>query len=885
MHLTLNVLLSLLIQAKRTGKGKIGNGRMLIMLLQVIADTTHPELSAERSLLRVFSDEPVKSRAYQKIDKQLVKFIPTGKPYPYEKLGFKRFEDSIGNLQAYSCYLLSMHQCCEELLDPEKQESLVYTILELLRTDPAVTDILYGAKYLQKETLFGSPAHPKKICLAALLLGLLYQTHQKPNECGDSVARMKVPHLLQFHLAYPSGNYRDRTESLNVLLDPDAPVTLEYSICNTAEKLKKQNDNKKFFPLDLYDRNGNKTNIPDFGHIILYGQGGIGKSTFLSQMKSDHTCFLMPLFQYRSCTIPAYQPNLSNWILLQILLKYHYQNCCCTYEACAAAEGADTVLRQLHELEHLLSGQPVNNLPNYMLMLDGINEVLPDERSALLDEIERISKEWRNVRLIVTGRNIPPVPFFHNFHPIEVGGITDDALDTILPVNSAHRNLLKLPLFLNIYNAANQDGILLNRACLIDAYVNRLIDTVHDRLKQPILRFLVMYVLPIAANRMAQRQQLFMERADFSDAINHAISIFVNDERIYQNVLYPQQMTKKSLPFGSERDELIDLIVSQICLVQIDSADPKILFFSHQYFRDFFAAKYIVNLLNALHTGYADMPEQLSVLFHKYSLGHLWYPEELIDIYRLIGELAGDDVNQAEEDFIYQETILDTVLDWSRQFDTFRVTENIIRTMAAVRNNVICGVNFSGTALPLYLLCNLKFSRNGEDACDFMRCQVNLIGLIDGNICCKTISPDGTKILLALEDQYALLLDANSKAVLHEYDFSDAYPPWSEFDTAVFSQNSQYCAIVINGTAILIDTQTGAIIHTDKPLSEYGISLPNEIPYMEKQPITTLGSDFLTQLYRNLPNFRGCDFSKSAFLMENTKAFLQDFGAEFYMEK
>ena len=38
---------------------------MLIMLLQVIADTVHPELSAERNMLRIFSDEPVKSRAYQ----------------------------------------------------------------------------------------------------------------------------------------------------------------------------------------------------------------------------------------------------------------------------------------------------------------------------------------------------------------------------------------------------------------------------------------------------------------------------------------------------------------------------------------------------------------------------------------------------------------------------------------------------------------------------------------------------------------------------------------------------------------------------------------------------------------------------------------------------
>ena len=854
---------------------------MLIMLLQVIADPVHPELSAERNMLQIFSDEPVKSRAYQKIDKQLVKFIPSGKPYPFEQIRLSKFEQTIGNVQRYSSYLLKMQQCCEELLDPEKTESLIYTILEILRTDAAFSDILYGARYIPKEMLFGTPAHPKKICSAALLLGLLYQVHQNPDIGECNIALMKTPYLLQIHLVIPLGSYRDRTEALIALLDPNAPVSLEQSICKTASKMNIPVDIVEIYPLDLREQNGNKADIPERGHIFLYGQGGSGKTTFLSQMKTENTCFMLPLFQYVSCVIPAYQPEISSRILLQILLKYHYQNYYRTYKACAAAEGADTVLRQLHELEKLLSIQPVNGLPNYTLMLDGINEVQPDERSALLDEIECICRKWHNVRLSVSGRNIPPAPLFQRFHPIEVCGITDDTLNALVPVDTAYRNLLKTPLFLHIYKSANQE-IPPNRARLTECYVNRLIDSVHDKTVLPTLRFLVLYVLPFAANHMAQRQRMFLERADLADAIDRAAGFFVNDERIYQNVLYPQQITKKSLPLGSDKDELIDWIVSQISLLQIDSADMKILYFSHQYFRDFFAAKYTVNLLNALHTGYANAPEQLADLFHKYELGHLWYPEEMREIYRLIGELAGDDCNQADDDFLYQETILDTALHWSRQFDTFRVTEDIIRTMAAVRNNIICGVNFSGTSLPLYLPCNLKFSRNGEDACDFIGAHVNLIGLIDGNICCMTKSPDGTKILLALEDQYALLLDAESKAVLHEFDFSDEHSPWSEFDTVVFSQDSQTCAIIINGKITLIDVQTGNIIRNVKPLCDYGITLPDDIPYSEKQPIATLGTGFLTQLYRNLPHFRGCDFTDAVFLMDHTKEFLQDFGAEIY---
>ena len=236
---------------------------MLIMLLQVIADSMHPELSAERNMLHIFSDEPVKSRAYQKIDKQLVKFIPAGKPYPYEQIRFTIFEQSIGNIQCYSQYLMKMQQCCEELLDPEKTESLIYTILEILRIDAAFSDILYGAQYIPKEMLFGTPAHPKKICPAALLLGLLYQAHQNPYICECTVTLMKAPYLLQFHLVNPSGSYRDRTEALTALLDPDAPVSLEQSICKTASKMNIPVDIGEIYPLDLREQNGNKEDIPE----------------------------------------------------------------------------------------------------------------------------------------------------------------------------------------------------------------------------------------------------------------------------------------------------------------------------------------------------------------------------------------------------------------------------------------------------------------------------------------------------------------------------------------------------------------------------------------------------------------------------------------------
>lgn len=72
----------------------------------------------------------------------------------------------------------------------------------------------------------------------------------------------------------------------------------------------------------------------------------------------------------------------------------------------------------------------------------------------------------------------------------------------------------------------------------------------------------------------------------------------------------------------------------------------------------------------------------------------------------------------------------------SRQFNTFRTTENVINTMSAVRGNVICGVNFSDTSLPLSIPRNLKFSMNGDEPCRFNGCLVMLLEILcdyDGN--------------------------------------------------------------------------------------------------------------------------------------------------------
>ena len=52
--LNLNTLLSLIFQCKKTGSGKLGNGRIYVKLMQIIADREIETISSELGILRKF---------------------------------------------------------------------------------------------------------------------------------------------------------------------------------------------------------------------------------------------------------------------------------------------------------------------------------------------------------------------------------------------------------------------------------------------------------------------------------------------------------------------------------------------------------------------------------------------------------------------------------------------------------------------------------------------------------------------------------------------------------------------------------------------------------------------------------------------------------------
>lgn len=782
MKLTLRTLLFLIIQAKKTGSGKLGNGRMLVQFLLTFADHDGCERSDERNILRKFCDDAMLADAYKSMNRRVDRFLHEGKGYPHDKFTFTNFERNMGDIARYRVHLSRMAEVCTHVLDESKIEPLVYTLLEILRQDDAIQHIPYGCGFLLKSALFGTFAHPKKICPESLLLGLFYLTHRDFSmEYSENIKLLTLPEKLPFHVV----RYEKRRFStldhgdLENLLHPEYPLSLRENLHENAKRpyavteirTADFSDFTHIYPLEFRSTDGTKNTLPKEGNVFIYGTGGVGKTTILLEeirrnAETDEVYFLLSSQRFHVQNIPKFRPYQSSWILSQLLLKYHYQYEFHTLEACIADEGEDAVLQQLSQLHALLTGCPNGWEPQYTVLLDGFNEISAGLQTMLIQELEYCLTEWRNVRFVITGRNVPHHEIFRNFGKIEILGITEEGISDIckghpeIPCNPQIIEILRIPLFLKLWLSQNPKDEL-NRGRLLDAYVSGFSGSEE-------MRFAVQYILPFAAKKMAGHGRFVMERAELSEAVDAAFSVYLEDERIFQNLLTPQDFHKKSLQ--ECREHLIDLLLTEICFLSpVVKKSPKIQF-THQYFRDYFAAKHIVNLIAALDAGYGNCcDEDEERIFTEFRLGHIWFPDRETEIYRMIGEILGDDRNRYHEDFWYEETPLDGLLDRARRYDAFRVTENVIRTMAAARDNLLCGVDFSGTSLPLHLPCGVKFSKNGEEACDFSGCRVYDIGFVDSELECVAASKDGTKQLLRSEDGYGLLWDAENRVVLAEY--------------------------------------------------------------------------------------------------------------------
>ena len=213
-----------------------------------------------------------------------------------------------------------------------------------------------------------------------------------------------------------------------------------------------------------------------------------------------------------------------------------------------------------------------------------------------------------------------------DFYKIEVCGITDSERDAVLydfsdiSGNKSLMDILKIPMFLNMYLESNSDE-LNTRGEILDFYImnwksksSEIFETGNEN---DTIQFIVQYILPCAAKNMLDKYNSFkyierskisyeIIRGDLLKVIDKTFGIYILDEYVYQSYIAPKGFRKKILLQSREKVDFIELILDNIGLMRVSENDSTNLHFVHQYFRDYFAAKHILNLLEIVDTSYKE---------------------------------------------------------------------------------------------------------------------------------------------------------------------------------------------------------------------------------------------------------------------------------------
>lgn len=825
MRLNISVFLKLLFEAKKQGKGRIGRGKAYIRLIEIITG----------------EDNFVSYSAFGgNIDRFLLRLMRNETEYPYTLFNLEEFSSCTDNFAKAKKYLLSMKQFCEEVLDDKKINTLIYDLLEIIKADSSIKTLIYGDKIIDKAVLQGSPIHPKQVCVEALLLAILYHVHKNPStENADSISLTDIPEQIYFK----SVHFEDKNSLLT-----DVAIDLGEFISNNSER---SIPAVSEYDIEMRCKGEIITELPCKNHLFIHGTGGVGKTMLLrSIIGKDERIYL-----YLNLKDSSYG------ILLRILLKYRYLGEYKDYHEYCIFEGESTAVQELHELEKLFKNTSFNSEPKYVLLLDNINEARED----ILNEITTAINEWRNVRIIMSGRKVPRERIFDNLDKVEVSGVPDIELNEYENIDASIKALLKLPPILNAFKSGKYTTV----GELLEYYFMQYEMSRYS--DNTAVSFMIEIVLPFIAKRMKDDKYTPLKRSDVFKIMGTITKLMLNNDSVYLNYIVPKGYNEESLPTG--RDELINIIIDTgIVIFDDDGA----LSFERIIYRDYFAAKYAINVIEMLDKSFGEGDiDGKSELFCALHFGDVWFSDN--SIYRLIGEIVGDYRNTSDSAHYYK-TPLDTLLKMCREFGCFRTTENIIKAMASVRSNEICDVDFFNTSMPLLIPSYIKFSdKDGELPCTFINCMFMFINLLEP-LKFSASSDNNKYILAAFENAYFVLWDTENEQIVWENEFSECVDEFWEFDCAEFTDNGRFILISNSNGHLKIETSSGDLCGRYSHEECYSQSYEE---YSENNcvPQNVVDEELRLKILQQLPHFKNCDFTGVDFAQEDYRKILSLMGA------
>lgn len=333
--------------------------------------------------------------------------------------------------------------------------------------------------------------------------------------------------------------------------------------------------------------------------VFLYGDGGMGKSTTLY----DYMC--------QAASVTPIYIELSQYRFIDrdtsFVFKKIFEDICKKFIDVAGFINHEELSRVEDILmESLMSLDPNDPRPQYVLLLDGYNEISKNDRGAFDNEIANIIDTWKNCRIVITGRNLPTdfegkeIPTYEHFSRFEFIGISEEERKSLIEAKYPKRiekiqqderlwDVLRIPMFMGMFIQfdnnlfdSDRDVSIHTRGEILDHFImkteadaaEQIAKRQNENSEDALLRtFLVQFVLPFVASNFDNKRimsnkfdamfelitngNLLYLTKKYGDlglsVFNKAICVFKPSAILLQSTIEKYNASKKSIK--EEREE------------------------------------------------------------------------------------------------------------------------------------------------------------------------------------------------------------------------------------------------------------------------------------------------------------------------------------------
>ncbi len=623
-----------------------------------------------------------------------------------------------------------------------------------------------GTELSDEQFLFWNDSFEKEVAVHNSLFNYLQSKCQHMTNNYGTSTNLKQKIWTASQISYKnSRNEGNRFYSLNILkqLLPDGYIEETQFITQA-----KSRDGNIIPIMDIYLESNN--------NIAIVGNGGIGKTTFLQQIlentfettDSNLETTSVPIFiELNRCPqhiLDWYDDALrkTNFItryIAQLIEKHSSLN--------------SVSIQTLDEIEKEFQRYPEDNIPEYVLLLDGFNEVKSDTefRQVLSNEIAMLSK-YPNVRIVTTSRETHAAYFAIDFETIRVVGINQETIlshlaecefnDIMIGNIKACKPLmecLSTPLYLCMFTAQKTEyqylpetaGEILHRFFHENSdFYNvkeRFINSQILDFKKNQIDFIIDFIIPYIGWVYETQNVFYMNEQDFIRTIESAFfcvnKLFIDNIKCpFSNFDYKTQDIKKAAEsfMLSENEINIDRVIAgiynhlgivyQYTINEGDYNNRRRYSFCHHNFRDYFSAMWDIQLLIMLQCIDFSFYQHNSHDFGVYSFNgflntHFWNAQKI----QFISEILMEHRNKPQYNDKTQkwylpkmnndrQKVLSATIDFCRELcakniEVYHLLQNILSTVLHGRKE-LSGVNLSRLDLRKCSFFNVNCSKMGE---------------------------------------------------------------------------------------------------------------------------------------------------------------------------